>query len=71
MHYLWAYQLVMKGLYDFLVAKECGGLWLLGGLPSAVQLGNSIASNLTPSVLLRKVQHSAVVQWVGFFLTCD
>lgn len=59
----------MKGLYDFLVAKERGELWLLGVLPSAFQLGNSIISNLTPSVLLRKyssVQYSVVVQW-GFF----
>lgn len=37
-------------------------------LPSAFQLANSIASNLTPSVLLTKVKHSAVVQcFVLFF----
>lgn len=38
----WAFQLVVKELWDFLVARECGKLWLLSVLPSAFQLRNSI-----------------------------
>jgi len=41
-------------------------LSILGILPAAFQLGNSIASNLAPTVLLRKVQHSTGVQWISF-----
>jgi len=45
MHYLCTYQLVIKGLYDFLVAKEWVEVWLLSVLLSPFQLGSSIASN--------------------------
>lgn len=45
----------------FLGSKGMGKLWLLGVLPSAFQLRNSIDSQC----LAYKIQHSGVVQW-GF-----